>query len=167
MRPITLLLVVLLFSQLARVADARPRFKSSGDTYKLHSGSMYTRHAADHGRVLRAYSANPGALSPDAIKHHAVQVQQNVTAATSALIKAKPLAEDKESQDLVKALEGHYADCNEHCKKLMAGGMDEKAMTDCCSDLVKSLEAAQGDHDKLMKKLGVDPLESAAGSKKK
>ena len=48
----------------------------------------------------------------------------------------------------------------------MAGGMDEKAMAACCGDLVKSLETAQGDHDKLMKKLGVEPLEPATGGEK-
>jgi len=141
--------------------------KIQGNAYNFYSGSMHTRHAADHARVLRAYSANPEALPPEAVKHHSAQVQQNVASAKAALGKAKPLAKDKESQDLVKSLEGHYAACEAHCKLLMAGGMDAKAMAACCGDLAKSLEAAQGDHDKLMKKLGIEPLEPADNGEKK
>lgn len=141
--------------------------KVAGNAYNFYSGSMHTRHAADHARMVRLYSANSGTVPPEAVKHHATQVQQNVAAAKSALAKAKPMAKDAESQALAKSIEAEYAACEAHCKKLMAGGMDEKAMAECCGDLVKSLETAQGDHDKLMKKLGIEPLESTTGGEKK
>lgn len=140
--------------------------KITGNAYNFYSGSMHTRHARDHARVLRAYSTTRSELPPEAVKHHTAQVQQNVATAKSALAKAKPLAKDKESQQLVKSLETHYAACDEHCKKLMAGGMDDQAMADCCSDLAKTLEAAAADHDKLMKKLGIEPLEPATDGEK-
>jgi hypothetical protein len=136
--------------------------KITGEAYNVHSGSMYTRHAAEHAYMLRAYSANPKALPPGAVQQHAQAVRENVAKAGEALAKVKPLARDKESQKLVQSLEKHYADCNTHCDKLMASGADEKAMADCCNDLVKSLEAAEQEHAKLMKKLGVEPLLKAA-----
>ena len=163
-RMICLMVAVLVAATSVNTALAqRPASsKVTGNAYNFYSGGLHTRHATEHARVVQLYSENPGTVPADAVKHHAEQVQKNVAAAKSALAKAKPLAKDKESQDLVKAIEAHYADCDAHCKKLMAGGMDEKAMAACCGDLVKSLEAAQADHDKLMKKQGIEPLKPAA-----
>ncbi len=159
-------IIVAAISMQSAVAQRPAGSKITGNAYNFYSGSLHTRHARDHARVLREYSTSRSALPPEAVKHHTAQVQQNVATAKSALAKAKPLAKDKESQDLVKALEAHYAACDAHCKKLMAGDMDDKAMADCCGDLVKSLEAAGADHDKLMKKLGIEPLKPASAEKK-
>lgn len=147
----------------------RPRgagSKITGNAYNFYSGSLHTRHAGDHARVLRAYSENPGSLPPEAVQHHTAQIQQNVASAKAALAQVKPTVKDADSQKLVKALETHYAACEAHCKTLMAEGTDGKAMAACCQDLVKSLEAAQLDHDKLMKKIGVEPLLPSTETKK-
>lgn len=130
--------------------------KITGDAYRIHSGSMYTRHARDHAQFLRRYSSEPGAISAPAIQQHAAAVRQNVEAARGQLKQVKP--KDDEAKRLIEALEADYAACIQHCDKMDGAAGDEKEVAACCANMVKALDLAQKRHSQLMKKQGVEPL---------
>ncbi len=142
--------------------------------YSPHASSMYGRHARDHARTLYHYGRRWQSVPKERIEEHVAGVRSNLDAANkemATLKAAKP--DDKDVQTQVATIEGHFAKCDEMCKMMQETAASDKPdmdkMCDCCATMCRELDAANAQHDKLMKKLGIEALEDpkSEGSKKR
>lgn len=138
--------------------------KIRGDAYRPFSARSYNRGALDHARVLNYYSRSYQVIPTETAQEHAAEVRRNLDLARKEAAKLKPQAKsDPTVAKHLAALNKHYDEADRMCSMLVeecakADG-DTTAIMECCSSLDKSLQAADAEHEKLMKHLGVPPVQ--------
>lgn len=159
-----LALVVATTAALAQRPNYSAGRKMTGEIYRPYTARTYQRHAYDHARVLQYYAQTHEALPQDTAQEHAKAARHNLDLAMKEFAK---LAEEAKGDPVAS---GHLAAIREHQKKAAeACAMLEAecakhtvqgaAVAPCCITMTKELEAAEAEHARLMKHLGV-PLPS-------
>lgn len=141
--------------------------KMTGSVYRPHSARQYQRHARDYARVLNHYGRRDKAIPRDTAEEQVAEMRHNLDAAkkeVAKLAKDEQLKDNKKIQDQVAKVQKHQAKADEQVKMLeefcaKEGDLDSASLCDCCSTVYEELEAADAEHDKLMKMLGIEPLE--------
>ena len=131
-----------------------------GTRYRPYTARTYQSHAINHAQVLRTYGTTASTVPSDTAKEHAAAVRENLDKSFAELEKADGIVkDDAEAKALLAEIKAHHKKADEVCGTLEAECVKEaangKVVADCCTDMIKELEAAFVAHDKLMKHLGV------------
>lgn len=133
----------------------------TGYTFGPYTGGtqLYRRHAANHVEVLRHYAEQKTPIPADVAKEHATEIRRNLNKSFADLEKVSvELKDDKAAQALLSSIKAIHKNADEVCTMLetecLKNVVDGAKVADCCSDMVKQLEAATLLHDQLLKHLG-------------
>ena len=140
--------------------------KISGSAYRPHTSATYHRGAVEHARTIRYYAQNHPTVAQETAKLHAAEVRKNLTGAKQEIQKLKDdktAQFDKETQELIAAIQKLQKEAEGHCDMLDAecakGDAEGAKFQSCCGDLDKTLKEAEALHDKLMAKLGIKKID--------
>jgi hypothetical protein len=143
--------------------------KISGAAYRPYTSQVYHRGAVDHSHAIRYYTNTYPTVPQDTAKLHATELRRNLDGAKQEVAKVtadKSITLDKETQELIVALQKIYKDADAHCSMLEAcvakGDVPSSELATCCKDVSVEMEQAQKLHDKLMQKLGFKHLDLQA-----
>lgn len=135
--------------------------KTMGYTFGPYTGGtqMYRQHAANHVEVLRHYAEQKTPIPADVAKEHATEIRRNLNKSFADLEKVSvDLKNDKAAQALLSSIKAIHKNADEVCTMLetecLKNVVEGAKVADCCSDMVKQLEAATLLHDQLLKHLG-------------
>ena len=140
--------------------------KVSGSAYRPHTSATYHRGAVEHAGTIRYYAQNHPTVAQETAKLHAAEVRKNLTGAKQEIQKLKDdktAKFDKETQELIAAIQKLQKEAEGHCDMLDAecakGDAEGAKLQACCGDLYESLKKADELHDKLMTKLGIKKID--------
>lgn len=149
----------------AQNAASQARGDAHG-TYEFQAHRLHTHqtHARDYAGIIFQQEQVKTPLPPEEKLEYVASVKQSITSANKALEKleaAHPKDEVvKKSVEKIKALHKsalkHCDMCEGACKKPAEGSKD--VISACCVDMVKDLDAAQAETEKLMKHLKIEKL---------
>lgn len=137
--------------------------KTLGQDYHFYTGSHYSRHAADHSRLLNYYSSAEQPIPAEVAKAHAGEIRKNVEASRrSYSMLKKATADNKAAQQHLDTIDKHHQAAlsaidklDEHCSQ---DKCDHAAVGACCADIHKELQSADLAAAKLQKELKLDQL---------
>ena len=150
-----------------------PKTLRSG--YVGNSGAVYQNHASDHARILYQQGSGGETCPKEVVQEQTQAIRVNSQAATKAFAKLQEAhPENKEVKKHVELIQQHHekvlAMCNmldEAAKKADAGGV---MVCECCKTMVKDLDAAAKEAEKLRITLKLpaltDPLQERPKTKK-
>jgi hypothetical protein len=140
--------------------------KMLGTAYEGWSGGMYQDHAYDHMVVLQNYANSDERVPQEVARRHLDAVRSNLTAASKSYARLAAKADDKAAAAKhVAAIAEHHAKAMAQCAKIdaeVAKGGDAGAVRKCCTDASGAIQAAQAEHEKMMKNLKLAPPKPAA-----
>lgn len=143
--------------------------KTLGYTFSSSAGNsqLHRQHAANHVEVLRHYAQQQTPIPADVAKEHVTEIRRNLDKSFAELEKVEgDLKNDKSAQSLLASIKAIHKNADEACTMLEAEcvkqAIDGGKAVDCCTDMLKQLEAATVLHDQLLKHLGAH----AGGTKK-
>ena len=163
-----LLVVSVVVTGMATGAPAVGTAKARGDysvgAFWGNSGGRSVRHARDYSRGYRSYARQAPTITPQIARHEAAGVGQNIASAQMQFGEMRKTTTDAAAlasltlidQQLVAAAKAH-ALMHEMCKMET---IDGDATMQCCKDVDAALAKAISEHEKMMKGLGVEPVES-------
>lgn len=166
MKTLSILFATLAMLVIANVADAqsykRADHKITGDAYRPYTARTYQRHAINHAQTLGHYGRTHTAVPVETAKEHATEIRRNLEATKKELAKLTPeIKDDKVALELLAGIQAHHAKATAACDILDAASAKPSpegvTIANCCTDMVKELQAADELHDKLMQHLGVPP----------
>lgn len=128
-------------------------------TPSVGGSQLYRQHAANHVEVLRHYAGQQVPIPADVAKEHVVEVRRNLDKSFAELEKIEgDLKNDKSAQSLLASIKAIHKNADEACKMLETEcakqAVEGAQVADCCTDMLKQLEAATVLHDQLLKHLG-------------
>jgi len=147
------------------VADAQQRMnwnnagrKINGQFYLPQTARTYSRHAINHGQVLRDYGKNYATVPTETAKEHAVEVRRNVDAFGKELVKLEgEYRGDAEAMKLIGEIRLQHKEAAAHCGMLETECAKHapkgETVTGCCAEMLKHLQAADDAHEKLLQHL--------------
>ncbi len=142
------------------VGTAKARGDYSPGAYWGRSGGRSIRHARDYSRGYRWYARRAPSIAPQIARHEAAGIGQNITAAQKQFGELRKATTDPETlasltvidKLLVDAAKAH-AKMDEMCK---LDTIDAAGTMKCCEEIDATLANAKAEHEKLMKRLGVE-----------
>ena len=146
----------------ARMKERHSRTGSVGNGYRPWSAWTYQQSARAHARTLNTYGRNSQELPAATANEHIKEIQRNVAATRTEVGKlGEEAASQAEVKEHVEALEKHLAECERLCgmmeKTISTDHVDGPAMCKHCDSLESALKAAEMEHQKLLKELGIEP----------
>lgn len=148
------------------VGTAKARGDYSPGAFWGQSGGRSVRHARDYSRGYRSYARQVPTITPQFARQEAAGIGQNITSAQTQFGEMRKATTDQAAlasltvidQQLVAAAKAH-ALMHEMCKM---DTIDGDATMQCCKDVDAALAKAVAEHEKMMKGLGVEPVEHDA-----
>ena len=134
--------------------------KITGSVYRPLTARTYQRQAINHAQVLNYYGRSNSTVPTETAQEHAVEVRRNLTSSQKEISKLKTeLKDDAEAQKLIAQIEDHNKKAVEHCGMLDAECAKQApqgtAVSSCCADMLKELQAADAAHEQLLKHLKI------------
>lgn len=152
----TCLVLGFALSAIAQPLDNNAGRKFPG--YRPPTARTYQRSAREHSRVLNDYGKIYKSVPKETAQEHVAEVRRNVEAAQKEF--AKVDAEAKKDPEVAKSLKiihDHHAKALELCKMADAEtGKETGKLMECCEGMHKELEAAEAEHEKLIKHLKLE-----------
>ena len=138
-----------------------------GRGFRPHTAKTYTWQARTNASVLYHYGQQYPQLPPATAQEHVREIRRNLDAARKEYAKiGSGLSQEMELKPHIDAIDKRLAAADKVCRMLeqhvTAGALNRQTMCAHCADLTKELKALEAEHDALMKKLGVEPVQIPA-----
>lgn len=151
-------LSILASAQLAGADDEsfRADRKITGEYFRPHTASAYRRGAIQHAETLNYYGQRYSAVPAETTREHTAEINRNLGAAKKEVTKlGKEAKTNKAIAAHLKAIEGHQAKAAELAKQLENESADAQTIASCCENIIKELQAAELENEKVKKALGI------------
>lgn len=138
-----------------------------GGGYRPYSAWTYQSNARSQAQSLYHYGTTVEKCDPETVREHVAEVKKNVAAAKREVAALGDEAAKKaEVKPHVDAMLKHYEEAEKMCKMIESSVDDNAAICECCKTIDDELKAAEDEHHKMLKTLGI-PVPGPIGREEK